>query len=93
MLYYLVRPVVRYVLSYYYRNIDVSGLENIPQDAAVILAANHPTGFIEPCILACFQSRPLRFLARGSVFVNAIYNRLLAAVNILPVFRWEDGGY
>ncbi|MEM9528450.1 MAG: 1-acyl-sn-glycerol-3-phosphate acyltransferase, partial [Bacteroidota bacterium] len=85
--------VARYVLSYYYRNIDVSGLENIPQDAPVILAANHPTGFIEPCILACFQPRALHFLARGSVFVNTFYNQLLAAVNILPVFRLEDGGY
>lgn len=93
MIYYLVRPVARYVLSYYYRNIDVSGLENIPPDAPVILAANHPTGFIEPCILACFQPRTLRFLARGSVFVNTFYNKLLAAVNILPVFRLEDGGY
>lgn len=93
MIYYLVRPVARYVLSYYYRSIDVSGLENIPKDAPVILAANHPTGFIEPCILACFQPRTLHFLARGSVFVNTFYNKLLAAVNILPVFRLEDGGY
>lgn len=93
MLYYLVRPVARYVLRYYYRNIDLTGLENIPRNAAVILAANHPTAFIEPCILACFQPRTLWFLARGNLFKNAFFNSLLAAVHILPVFRIEDGGY
>jgi 1-acyl-sn-glycerol-3-phosphate acyltransferase len=93
MLYYLLRPVARYVLRYYYRNIDLTGLENIPQNAAVILAANHPTAFIEPCILACFQPRTLWFLARGNLFKNRFYNALLAAVHILPVFRLEDGGF
>ncbi|MEL7160984.1 MAG: 1-acyl-sn-glycerol-3-phosphate acyltransferase [Bacteroidota bacterium] len=93
MLYPIVRPVARYVLSYYYRHIDLTGLEHIPPDGAVILAANHPTAFIEPCLLACFQDRSLHFLARGNLFKNTFYNTLLAAVNILPVFRIEDGGY
>lgn len=93
MFYYLLRPVARYVLRYYYRNIDLSGLEQIPKNAAVILAANHPTAFIEPCVLACFQPRTLWFLARGNLFTNRFFNALLAAVNILPVFRMEDGGY
>lgn len=93
MLYRLVRPVARYVLRYYYRRIDLSGLENVPPAGAVILAANHPTAFIEPCLLACFQPRPLRFLARGDLFGNWWQNTLLAAINILPVYRIEDGGY
>ena len=93
MIYHLVRPVARYVLRYYYRNIDLTGLEHIPRDAAVILAANHPTAFIEPCIMACFQPRTLWFLARGNLFKNKLYSSLLAAVHILPVFRIEDGGY
>lgn len=93
MLYFLVRPIARYVLRYYYRHIDLTGLEHIPKDAPVILAANHPTAFIEPCILACFQPRTLWFLARGNLFKNAFYRALLKAVHILPVFRLEDGGY
>lgn len=93
MIYHLVRPLARFILRYYYRNIDLTGLENIPKDAAVILAANHPTAFIEPCILACFQPRQLWFLARGDLFKTGLARLGLAAVNILPVFRLEDGGY
>ena len=93
MLYLIVRPVARFVLRFYYRNIDLSGLEHIPADAAVILASNHPTAFIEPCLLACFQPRTLWFLARGDLFKTRLARWGLAAVNILPVFRLQDGGF
>lgn len=93
MLYYLVRPVVNYLIGAYYRRVEVEGLEHIPADAAVVLAANHPTAFIEPCILACRQERTLWFLARGNLFKNALASWALDALHILPVFRIEDGGY
>lgn len=93
MLYHLVRPVARYVLGYYFRHIDITGLENIPRDRAVILAANHPTAFLEPCLLACFQRRPLHFLARGDLYKNRLTATLLRALNILPVYRAQDGTY
>ncbi len=93
MLYRLVRPVARYVLDYYFDRIELEGLEHIPADAAVILAANHPTAFIEPCILACYQGRPLHFLARGDLYKNKLATMVLRALNILPVYRLEDGGY
>lgn len=93
MLYSIARPVARYVLLYHYRHIDVSGLEHIPTSGPVILAMNHPTAFIEPCILACFQPRDLYFLARGNLFHAAWSRFLLGALHILPVFRLKDAGY
>ncbi len=93
MLYFLIRPVARYVLSYYFRRIDITGLQHIPPNAAVILAANHPTAFVEPCILACFQRRPLHFLARGDLYKNKLASWILRALRILPVYRIQDGGY
>ena len=93
MLYFLVRPIARYVLRYYFRHIDISGLEHLPATGPVILAANHPTAFIEPCVLACFQRRPLWFLARGNLYKNRLATWTLRALHILPVFRIEDGGY
>lgn len=93
MLYSLTRPIARYILSWYYRRISIDGLEHIPDSGPVILAANHPTAFIEPCILACFQKRKLWFLARGNLFKNSIATATLNGLHILPVFRIQDGGY
>lgn len=93
MLYQLARPIARYVLSWYYRRITMDGLENIPEEGPVILASNHPTAFIEPCILACYQPRKLWFLARGNLFKNKLVSSILNGLHILPVFRIKDGGY
>lgn len=93
MLYFLVRPIARYVLAYYFRRIDITGLEHIPPNAAVILAANHPTAFLEPCILACFQRRPLHFLVRGDLYKHKLASWVLRALRMLPVYRIQDGGY
>lgn len=92
MLYYIVRPFAREGLRLFYRRIDLIGRNRIPKNAAVILAANHPTAFIEPCILACFLPRPLYFLARGNLFQKSFYARLLRSLHIIPVFRMKDLG-
>lgn len=93
MLYYFVRPIAKLGLRVFYRHIRLSNTENIPRDKPVILAANHPTAFIEPCVLACFLRRPLYFLVRGNLFKKPFYDFLLRSLHMLPIFRLKDGGY
>lgn len=93
MLYAAVRPVATIGLKYYFRRIDLANTERIPENAAVIIAANHPTTFIEPCILACFLDMPLHFMARGDFFKNSIAASMLRGVHIIPVFRLRDAGF
>ncbi|NJL77450.1 MAG: hypothetical protein HC892_22855 [Saprospiraceae bacterium] len=50
----MIRPFARFGLLAFCKKIYVSGAENIKTDRPVILASNHPTAFLEPCILACF---------------------------------------
>ncbi|MEM9929634.1 MAG: 1-acyl-sn-glycerol-3-phosphate acyltransferase [Bacteroidota bacterium] len=96
LLYAAVRPLAKLGLRYYFQHLDLSNTERIPENAAVILAANHPTTFIEPCVLACYlpqQFQQLRFLARGDFFRFGWAARLLSSVNIIPVYRLRDAGY
>ena len=93
MLYAFVRPLAKIGLKYYFRHIDLANAAKIPPNAAVILAANHPTTFIEPCVLACFLEQPLHFMARGDFFKNPLVAKILDGVHIIPVFRLRDGGY
>jgi 1-acyl-sn-glycerol-3-phosphate acyltransferase len=93
MLYYFVQPLAKLALWVFYRHIHFSNLDRVPRDKPVILAANHPTAFIEPCVLACFMGRPLYFLVRGNLFAKGIYDFLLRSLHMLPIFRLKDGGY
>lgn len=93
MLYRLVRPLAAIGIRANYQHICLSNTDRIPTDKPVILAANHPTAFMEPCILACFLDRPLYFLVRGDFFARPIFDFLLRQLHMLPVFRMRDGGY
>lgn len=92
MLYSFIRPIATLALWLFYRKIYISNAQNVPKDKPVVLAANHPTGFIEPCILACYLDQPLHFLARGDLFVQPLYMRLLRSLHLLPLYRAKDRG-
>ncbi|MCB0663787.1 MAG: 1-acyl-sn-glycerol-3-phosphate acyltransferase, partial [Saprospiraceae bacterium] len=91
MIYRILRPIARVAFKANFRKIFVSGTENIPSDKPVILAVNHPTAFVEPCLLACFQPNNLNFLVRGDIWSNPFYNKLMRGVHLIPIYRQKDG--
>lgn len=91
MIYKIIRPIVRFAMKLYFRKIYIDGLENIPSDKPVILVSNHPSAFIEPCLLACFLPLNLHFLVRGDLFSKKWLSWLLVGTNQIPIFRYKDG--
>jgi 1-acyl-sn-glycerol-3-phosphate acyltransferase len=57
----------------------------------LIIAANHPNSFLDAIILATLFEQPIYSLARGDAFGNKILDKILAALNILPVYRLSEG--
>jgi len=92
MLYYLVRPLARLTLKFWFTKIHLVHLERVPQEDPVIIAINHPTIFIEPCLMACYQPRSLFFLAKGVLFVRPFIN-VLKSLHLIPLYRQKDGGF
>lgn len=75
----------------FYGKIEVSGLENVPKDGPLLIASNHPNGFLEPIIIACLFPRPLHFMVRGDVFRKPWLRPFLVRTNQIPIFRFKDG--
>ena len=94
MLYSLTKPFAKIALGVYFRKIYLSNLARLPKDKPILIAANHPTAFIEPCILAGWLDRPLSFIARGDLYLNnLVFKKLYDWYYLTPVFRKEDAGY
>lgn len=93
LFYFFIRPIARIGIWMYYRKIFLANFERIPKGKPVILAANHPTGFMEPCVMAVFMKRPLFFLVRGDFFRKPVFNFLMRALNMIPIFRKRDGNF
>ena len=91
MIYKLFRFWANIAIRVYYGKIEVSGMENIPKDVPLLIASNHPNGFLEPIIMGCLFPRPLHFMVRGDVFRMKWLKPFLVNTNQIPIFRFKDG--
>lgn len=91
MVYSFFKWVVQLLTRLFYKSHHVNGLENIPKDGPLLIAMNHPAGFMEPIILASTFPRKLYFLVRGDIFKKAWLKPMLDATNQLPIYRFKDG--
>ena len=91
MLYSFLRILVGFTLRIFFRKIYIIGTVHVRAGKPQLIASNHPSGFLEPLIMACFFPKPLHFLVRGDVFDNPFLKPLLRGTNQIPVFRFRDG--
>lgn len=63
----------------------------MPLDCPVILACNHPNAFLDSIVTTSCAGRPLYYTARGDFFKLKVASALLRYIQILPVFRKEEG--
>jgi len=91
MFYSFLKVLVRFTLKIFFRKIFITGIEHIKSDTPQLIASNHPNGFLEPLLMACFFPKPLHFLVRGDVFDNPILRPMLKSTHQIPIFRFRDG--
>ena len=88
--YWVLRFLTRKTLQIYFKDISFSGLSHFRKKGAQIIAVNHPTSFLEACILVCFLPRSLYFIVRGDVFYP--WARFFFRwTHQIPIYRFEDG--
>lgn len=78
------------MMRIYFGKVYIDGLEKIPRDKPLILAANHQSAFIEPVLLGATMPFPVHFITRGDIFVKK-WMWFFNAVNMIPIFRFHDG--
>lgn len=91
----IIHPPIRFfirVTSYFFfEKMVISGSENLPDNCPVIFACNHPNAFLDSIVMTTCAKRPLYYTARGDFFKSKIASVLLHFINILPVYRREEG--
>jgi glycerol-3-phosphate O-acyltransferase/dihydroxyacetone phosphate acyltransferase len=91
MIYNIFWFLTNIAIRVFYGKIEVSGLDNVPKDGPLLIASNHPNGFLEPIIIACLFPRALHFMVRGDVFNKPWLRPFLVRTNQIPIFRFKDG--
>jgi 1-acyl-sn-glycerol-3-phosphate acyltransferase len=75
----------------WFRVVEVEGIERISADRPVLVAANHANGFVDPVTLMATSPRPLRFLAKATLWKSKPLGALMELAGALPIFRHHDG--
>jgi 1-acyl-sn-glycerol-3-phosphate acyltransferase len=84
-MYRLLRAIVRLVFLVLC-GLDVSGLENVPQQGGAIIAGTHTT-MLDPVAIAIAIKRPLHFMGKAELFQNPLLRFLFTRLNAFPVRR------
>jgi glycerol-3-phosphate O-acyltransferase/dihydroxyacetone phosphate acyltransferase len=88
----LVRRLSESLLRLYYPERRVEHAERLPASGPVIFVLNHPNGLLDPLVLAVTVGRPVRFLAKSTLFGNPLGRLAMRAFGCVPVYRAQDGG-
>jgi glycerol-3-phosphate O-acyltransferase / dihydroxyacetone phosphate acyltransferase len=90
--YAAVRAFVRFLLALFYRRIDVVGIENVPADGGVVVAANHHNSVVDAMLLVARLPRRVRTLANAPLFNHVLIGPFLRTLGALPVHRRQEAG-
>ena len=69
----------------------VVGLENIPDDGAVIYASNHANALIDPLTIITSTKIQKVYMMRADLFKNRRIGKILTWMKTMPIFRVRDG--
>ena len=89
--YRAVLGVARLALSYYYEEVEVHAAAEVPPSGPLLILANHQISLVDPLLLAHAVPRPVRFLAKASLFAIPGLAPLMRRVGAIGVHRREDG--
>ena len=90
ILYKVLQWLMRRSLDVHYLQVKAD-LQKIPKKGPLLIAANHPNSFLDAIILACLIDRPMHFLARSDVFSKGWSNFILRKLNLIPIYRRQEG--
>jgi glycerol-3-phosphate O-acyltransferase / dihydroxyacetone phosphate acyltransferase len=88
----LIRVFVRALLAIFYRRVDIVGLEHVPAAGGLVVAANHQNGLVDPMMVLAAVPRPLRPLAKSTLFRHPLIAPFLHLARAVPIYRREDAG-
>ncbi len=89
--YLCIKYYIKTGLFFYSKKLRVVGAEKVPKKGAVLFAINHPNGLLDPLVVATSAPRVSHFLVRAAVFKKPLIKKLLATLNLMPIYRIRDG--
>ena len=89
--YLIFKRYIQLGLFFFTKKITVTGKHHIPKEGAILFAVNHPNGLLDPLVVTTNTPRITHYLVRAAIFKKPIVRKLLATLNLMPIYRIRDG--
>jgi len=89
--YELVKSIIQFLYPKFFRQIEVRGLVNVPDNEPLIFAGNHQNGVMDPLAIILYQKEPIVYMGRADIFQTKLNRVLLRFIKVTPVYRIRDG--
>ncbi|MFT4626054.1 MAG: glycerol-3-phosphate O-acyltransferase/dihydroxyacetone phosphate acyltransferase [Myxococcota bacterium] len=89
LIYRSIRTLLRAAVGVFFQQVHVVGLQNVPEDAPVVFAGNHPNSLIDPVVVLCTSGRIVHFAAKDKLFAWPL-GPILLALGAVPIARKMD---
>lgn len=90
MLYRILRWFGRMALRWFYREVDVAGLERVPQGVPLLIASNHPNQLIDALLVGCSIPRTVTFTGKAILMDNPAMAVVMRRLPFVPLRRAAD---
>jgi 1-acyl-sn-glycerol-3-phosphate acyltransferase len=88
--YALLRAIAGVALRWYYRDIQVEGLERVPRNRPLLLVVNHPNALVDALLVAWAVPRRVLITAKSTLFRNRVAAAVLRWLGVVPLRRAKD---
>ena len=78
---------VRWTFRRMFRNVNYAGLDNIPDDAAIIFSPNHVNTLLDALAVLSAMRCPVVFAARADLFKKPALAKTLNFLKIMPRYH------
>lgn len=78
------------VTRVFFRQVELSGEEHVPEDGAVLFCGNHPNSLIDPVLITTSCGRRVRFAAKDVLFQSLLLRTFLRVLGAVPIKRRMD---
>jgi 1-acyl-sn-glycerol-3-phosphate acyltransferase len=90
MPYRALRALARVALRWFYRDIEVVGIERVPATGPVLIASNHPNALADALVIGTSLRRPVTLTAKATLFDRPVARLILHITGVVPLRRASD---
>jgi 1-acyl-sn-glycerol-3-phosphate acyltransferase len=90
MIYNALRWINGIALHWFYRDIRITGIEQIPARAPLLIAANHQNALVDSLIVAWVVPRRIAMTAKATLTENPLIALLFRILGVVPLRRVSD---